>query len=94
MRSVNIAELKNRLSAYLDQVREGEEILIRDRNRPVAKIVPLSLDDLDEEGRELVAAGQLRPRERPLPASFWSIRAPRVSANRVAAALRWARGER
>lgn len=94
MRSVNIADLKNRLSTYLDKVRAGEEILVRDRNRPIAKIVPLSLDDLDEEERELVAAGQFRPAERPLPASFWSMPAPRVSANRVAAALRWARGER
>jgi hypothetical protein len=35
MKSVNIAELKNRLSVYLNDVKAGEEILVRDReNRP------------------------------------------------------------
>jgi prevent-host-death family protein len=57
MRSVNIAELKNRLSAYLVEVRRGEEILIRDRQRPVAKIVPRSMAvDADEE--EMALADQ------------------------------------
>ncbi len=40
MRSVNIAELKNRLSAYITFAKAGEEVIIRDRNRPVAKLVP------------------------------------------------------
>ena len=31
MKSVNIAQLKNRLSSYLNEVRAGEEIVIRDR---------------------------------------------------------------
>ena len=41
MRSASIADLKNNLSRYLRHVRRGEEILIRDRNVPIAKIVPL-----------------------------------------------------
>ena len=50
MKSVNIADLKNHLSAYLNDVKGGEEILVRDRNRPVAKIVPLTRSkDEDEE---------------------------------------------
>lgn len=94
MRSVNIAELKNRLSAYLDEVREGEEIIIRDRNRPIAKIVRLNLDDLSEEERKLVARGQMRPAERSLPASFWKMPAPRVSLKRAVAAVIADRKER
>jgi hypothetical protein len=35
MRSVNVAELKNRLSMYLSFARSGEEVVIRDRNLPV-----------------------------------------------------------
>lgn len=97
-RSVNIAELKNRLSAYLDLVRQGEEILVRDRKRPVAKIVPLSSEDWQAEEEELIAAGLMRPPEEEPTASFWTafwkMRAPRVSARRAAAALRWARGDR
>lgn len=94
MRSVNIAELKNRLSAYLDEVREGEEIIIRDRNRPIAKIVRLNMDDLSEEERKLVASGQMRPAERPLPASFWKMPAPRLSLKRAVAAVIADRKER
>lgn len=93
-RSVNIAELKNRLSAYLDQVRQGEEIVVRDRRRPIARIVPFSVEDWATEEEALISAGLLRPAETPLPASFWKMPAPRVPAKRAAAALRWARGER
>ena len=37
MQTVNIAELKNNLSAYLEQVKNGEELIVKDRNRPVPK---------------------------------------------------------
>lgn len=88
MRSVNIADLKNRLSRYLNEVREGEELLVRDRNLPIAKIVPLSMaDDIATEDLSLVASGQLRLPEARLPASFWSMPAPRVSLKRAVAAV-------
>ena len=94
VRTVNIAELKNRLSAYLDQVREGEEIIIRDRRRPIAKIVPLSAQDWGAEEQALITAGLLRPAEGRLPESFWKLPIPRASAKRVTAAIKWARGAR
>lgn len=87
MRSVNIADLKNRLSRYLQEVREGEELLVRDRNLPIAKIVPVSTSEIDSEDLALVATGQLRLPEIRLPASFWAMPAPRVSIKRAAAAV-------
>lgn len=88
MRSVNIAELKNSLSACLGEVRRGEEIVVRDRDVPFAKIVPLfGADDVASEERALVAAGKLRLPSGPLPRSFWSLPAPRVAARSVLAAL-------
>ena len=60
MRSVNVAELKNRLSKYLRFAKQGEEIVIRDRNLPVAKLVPFSAEDADDEELMLVAAGKMR----------------------------------
>jgi len=88
MRSVNIADLKNRLSRYLQEVREGEELVVRDRNLPIAKIVPISdASEIDPDDLTLVASGQLRLPEKPLPASFWSMRAPRVSTRRAVAAV-------
>jgi prevent-host-death family protein len=77
MRSVNIAELKNRLSAYLQQVRAGQEFLIRDRNLPVAKLVPLTSADASSEELGLAASGELvLPQEVLDERAFWSIRAP------------------
>jgi prevent-host-death family protein len=74
MRSVNIAELKNRLSAYLQHVRAGEEIVIRDRNLPIAKIVPLSTADVSSEELALAASGELLlPLETLDERAFWSI---------------------
>ena len=94
MRSVHIAELKNRLSHYLTAVRAGQEIVIRHRNTPIAKIVPLSPDDdLDAEETTLVAAGKMRLGDGPIPASFWTMPAPRVSLKRVLAAVEAIRGE-
>ncbi len=41
MVSAKIGQLKNHLSRYLDLVRAGDEVLVLDRDRPVARIVPL-----------------------------------------------------
>ena len=81
MKSVNIAELKNRLSVYLNDVKAGEEILVRDRNQPVARIVPLARSrDEDEELLALASQGKLRLGQGVLEESFWEMPAPRVSA--------------
>ena len=93
-RAVSIAELKDKLSAYLAEVRRGEEILVRDRSVPIAKIVPLErLSSSDAEEVALAAEGKLRLPERPLPASFWRTRAPKVARHRLMEALRAEREE-
>jgi len=38
MKSVGIKDLKNHLSSYLESVRNGETIIVLDRNHPVAEI--------------------------------------------------------
>ena len=64
MRSVNVAELKNQLSKYLTFAKSGEEIVIRDRNLPVAKLIPFLAEDASDEELLLVAAGKMRlPKE-------------------------------
>ncbi len=92
MRVVNVADLKNRLSQYLREVREGEEILIRDRHVPIAKIVPLvRTEEIDAEMQALIAAGRLRPPERkPTKAfwnAFWVMPAPRIPLKRMVDAV-------
>ena len=41
MKQVKIAELKDRLSEHLRAVENGAEVLVMDRNRAIARIVPL-----------------------------------------------------
>jgi prevent-host-death family protein len=91
MRSVNIAELKNRLSAYITYAKAGETIVIRDRNTPVAQLIPLApssqpmpdvADDITEEERELVAAGLMRLGRRPRDLSrLWNMPEAKVAGN-------------
>jgi prevent-host-death family protein len=80
VKTVNIADLKNKLSAYLQYVKNGEEIIVRDRNLPIARIIPLSLVDVSEEERQLVASGAMRLPERSIDwEEFWSLPAGHVS---------------
>lgn len=66
MRTVNVAELKNRLSAYLTFAKSGEVVVIRDRNLPVAKLIPFVAADASEEELALVAEGAMRLPEKSL----------------------------
>ena len=61
MRTVNISDLKAQLSAHIQLVKDGEEVLICDRNKPVARIVPCRMNDRSEQEQRLVARGVLTP---------------------------------
>ena len=99
MRNVNIADLKNNLSRYLRQVRRGEEIMIRDRNVPIAKIVPLSLtNELDQDLLALAATGAARLPEKKLDVDAFFAhkkrKGRRVSLKRIVEAVVADREER
>lgn len=49
MKVVGIRELKNRLSAYLQMVRRGEEVLVTDRGEVVAQLSPPGATGVDAE---------------------------------------------
>ncbi len=55
-------DLKNNLSRYLNRVQEGDEIIVTDRGRPVARLS--ALDHATDRLNELVAAGVVRPAKR------------------------------
>jgi len=55
---VGVRELKDHLSRYLERVREGEEIVVTDRGRPVARLT--SVDASTDRLADLVAAGVVR----------------------------------
>jgi len=88
MRSVDVAELKNRLSKYVAFARGGEEIVILDRNLPVAKLVPLSAEGTDDLELMLVAKGKLRlPKARLDVKALLKIPTGRVTENKAIQAV-------
>lgn len=88
MRSVNVAKLKDRLSEYLRIARSGEEVIIRDRNRPVAKLVPFRAEGASEEKLKLVAEGKMRLGEKELDLKkFLRMPAGKVKGNKAVEAL-------
>ena len=93
MRSTNIADLRNRLTQYLQEVRAGEEIIVRDRLRPIAKIVPFTVDDVDADDAALVVSGLMRKGSGVLPASFWTTRRSRLTIQGAVDAVRADRDE-
>ena len=65
MTRVGSRELKNRLGHYLARVGRGETLLVTDRGKPVAKLVPAPPDAdanpaLEEKLRGLAKAGHIR----------------------------------
>lgn len=67
MRTAAIAKLKAGLSGYLESVKAGEEVVVTDRGRPIALIVPISPSISEDERRaELVAKGLVRPGRGPI----------------------------
>lgn len=42
MKTVGVADLKSALSAHLASVKAGQELMVTDRGKPLARIVPIS----------------------------------------------------
>jgi len=88
MQEVKIAELKARLSHYLRLAQSGEEVLVKDRERPVARLIPFEPTpplDLDlprrvsrEEAKKILA----------------SIPRPKLTRSVVEGTLRWMKKDR
>ena len=65
MKTVKISELKANLSAHLRHVSAGEEVLVCDRNRPIARIVPVVQPGLMTRRERLIAKGIASGSTRP-----------------------------
>ena len=69
---VGVRELRDHLSRYLDRVRDGEEVVITDRGRAIARVVPVGtervLDRLIAEGIVTPARRSKRPAGKPIKA--------------------------
>ena len=80
MKAAKVSELKAGLSKYLARVKRGEQVVITERGRPIAKLVPLPPRppgvDADEWDRlvDMERQGRITIPEKPgLPSEFWDM---------------------
>jgi prevent-host-death family protein len=83
MKRATISQAKDRLSEYLQLVERGETVLILRRDKPIARIVPVtSAEESDAEEHRLAELERLgmirRPRTKPTRA--WYARLPPAPA--------------
>ena len=80
-----VAKVKARLSEYLARVRAGNDVLITEHERPIAKIVPVSSER--EELAELERQGLIRVGTMKLPKGFLDLPRPKADASVTEALL-------
>ena len=84
-----VRELKNRLTHYLGLVKQGERVIVTDRNRPVAVLQPVGdeaadYDSLEERLAALAREGGLTLGEPRRRLDGWkAVRAKGKSASRI-----------
>jgi prevent-host-death family protein len=96
MKTVNIGTLKNKLSSYLQDVKNGEEVIVQDRKKPIARIVPIKSDDFTDEELYLASIGVMILPENPKGIdweAFWAAPRPEVSDEAVKEAIDWVKGD-
>jgi prevent-host-death family protein len=89
MQTAAVSEIKASLSEYLGRVKGGEDIMITERGRPIARIIPLRrdphctgrLEHLEKKGLVKIGMGGI-------PYDFWNFSRPQdLEGNALAALL-------
>lgn len=78
MKTAAVSQLKATLSKYLARVKAGEEVIVTERGKPIAKIVPLHHDEAEVPAHllDLARAGLIRLGSGKLPKGFWKMPRP------------------
>ncbi len=84
MQTINITELRNHLSLYLRKVRTSEQVIVCNRNIPIARIIPWRDTKHNDRLLTLANQGALRLGNGH---DFWQLPAPRVSKKALHDAL-------
>ena len=73
MVSVSVTELKASLSAYLDKVKAGDDVIVTERGHAIARVVPFTRSGpTPAEYEDMVRSGQIRPAKGKLPDDFFT----------------------
>jgi prevent-host-death family protein len=84
VKTVAVSQLRASLSGYLAGVQAGEEVLVTDRGRPIAKLVPIDRGATDVPSRlaGLEKAGLVHIGSGLSP-DFWDVHLPDDPQDRV-----------
>ena len=95
MKRTAVSTLKATLSACLAKVKAGDEVLVMERGKPIAKLVPLAKDSdgTFAQLHDLARAGLVRVGRGTLPAGFWKRPRPKDRKGRALQALLAERAE-
>lgn len=95
MKFTAVSKLKAAFSEHLELVKAGEEVIVMERGRPIAKIVPLPRDTSMTAPHllELARLGLIRLGSGKLPAGFWKMRRPKDRQGATLKALLQERAE-
>ena len=78
MKTTTVSKLKASLSKYLRSVKAGEEVLITERGRPIAKLTPAEKSEmLPDELIEMEKHGLIKLGSGKLPKGFWELPRPK-----------------
>ncbi len=62
---VGLREANQHFSSLMQMVRSGEEVVLTERGKPFARIVPIRHGRQEDEIRQMIKEGLLRPAEKP-----------------------------
>jgi prevent-host-death family protein len=62
---VGLREANQHFSSLMQRVRNGEEVILTERGKPFARIVPTRYDRQEDAILQMVKEGLLRPAEKP-----------------------------
>ena len=96
MTSAAVSKLKAALNEYLARVKAGEEVIVTERGKPIAKIVPFGRDQAEVPAHllEKARAGLIRLGSGKLPKGFWKMPRPADQGAVLKALLEERRGGR
>jgi prevent-host-death family protein len=88
MKTATVSKLKASLSEYLRRVKAGEEVVVTERGRTIARLVPAGRSDaLSDHLVEMERQGLLRSGSGKLPKAFWKLPRPKDPKGLVVAAV-------
>jgi len=88
MQTISVSELQHNLTLYLEKVKDGDEIIVKEENEVIARILPF-----DNEEQLLVSQNLMRLPKKKLTEDFWESDAPEIQLEKIVKAIRSERDE-